>query len=274
MPGRPWEGRDRIVAAGILACNPHNTQPWRIRSTDGVIEISGDPDREMPRTDASGREHYAGLGCAIEQMAISAAALGYRPQVQVFPDGPGGPAARLQLAPEASGPPADVDLAAAIPDRHTNRGPYDASPVTSSQLTALTGAATIDGIPASVTWITEPTARTALGALYVQATQAIIDDEEQSKESFSWFRNDRADIDRHRDGLTLDCQGLDDTTVFFAKILPAQFRHDGDQFWLQSTRDVHTATAAAYGIVRVDDVIHRAAQVTYFNPSRRPADAE
>jgi hypothetical protein len=102
----------------------------------------------------------------------------------------------------------------------------------------------------------------ALGGLYVEATQAIVADTEQSEEAFSWFRNDRADINRYRDGLTLDCQGLDTFTLFAAKVLPAQSRPDGDQFWVNSTRDVHTATAAAYGIVTVGDVLDRAAQVS------------
>jgi hypothetical protein len=42
-----------------------------------------------------------------------------------------------------------------------------------------------------------------------------------------WFRNDRGDIDEHRDGLTRDCKGLDASTLFVAKVLPAQSRTEG-----------------------------------------------
>ena len=93
-----------------------------------------------------------------------------------------------------------------------------------------------------------------MGDLYVEATQAITDDAQMSADSFTWFRNDRSQIDAHRDGLTLDCQGLSDTMLVAAKILPAQSRKASDDFWVKSTREVHTATARAYGIVRVDDV--------------------
>jgi hypothetical protein len=55
-------------------------------------------------------------------------------------------------------------------------------------------------------------------------------------------------------GLTLDGQGFDAFTLFLAKVLPAQSRASGDQFWVNTARDVHTATATAYGIVRVSDV--------------------
>ena len=44
-------------------------------------------------------------------------------------------------------------------------------------------------------------------------------------------------------------------------MLPAQSRADGDRFWVDATADVHTATAAAYGVVTVADVRDRAAQV-------------
>ncbi|MBU4334975.1 MAG: hypothetical protein KJ548_00235 [Actinobacteria bacterium] len=90
--------------------------------------------------------------------------------------------------------------------------------------------------------------------MYVEATAAIIADEPVSVEAFSWFRNDRAQIERYRDGLTLDCQGMSPLMLAAAKILPAQSRTSGDAYWLKSTRQVHTATAAAYGIIRVADV--------------------
>ena len=249
-------GTDKIIAAGILAANPHNTQPWRITGAADVIEIASDPSRMMPKNDASGREHFAGLGSAGEQMAVVAAALGRAPKVTVFPDGESGPAVRLELG---SGT-ADAALAAAVPLRHTDRSGYDGTELSTADLSSLAAMASLDG--ASVTWITAPAERAALGKLYVEATKAIVADTEASEEAFSWFRNDRGDIDKYRDGLTLDCQGLDGFTLFLAKVLPAQSRTEGDQFWVKSTRDIHTKTAAAYGVVRVDDVADRAAQVT------------
>jgi hypothetical protein len=120
-------------------------------------------------------------------------------------------------------------------------------------------AARVDG--ASVLWITDQAARDRLGALYVEATEAITADTDQSTEAFSWFRSARSDIDKHRDGLTLDGQGLGGLTLLAAKVLPAQSRTDGDAFWVKATRDVHTATAAGYGVIVVEDVTDRKAQL-------------
>jgi hypothetical protein len=240
-------GVDRVVAAGVLACNPHNTQPWSMAVSPGTIDLYSDPTRRMPVNDAFDREHFAGLGCAVENMVIAA---GGTPTVTVFPTGDH--VARTGLAPA---PPRPDPLADAIPRRHTNRGPYTAEPVDTAALSAQR----VEG--ADVHWVTERGARERLGALYVEATEAIVADTAQSEEAFSWFRNDRADIERHRDGLTLDCQGLDRLTLLAAKVLPAQSRTDGDRFWVDATRDVHTATAAAYGVVTVPDVLDRTAQV-------------
>jgi hypothetical protein len=249
-------GVDRVVAAGILACNPHNTQAWRITVAGDTVNVYSDPRRRMPLNDASAREHFAGLGCAIENMVIAAGPAGYTPAVTTFPDGTSSDhIARIVLG--AGGSEVDRALAEAIPRRHTNRGPYTNEAV---DLNALAGqAARIDG--AGVLWVTDKAARDRLGALYVEATEAITADAEQSAEAFSWFRNDRGDIDEHRDGLTLDGQGLGGVTLLAAKLLPAQSRTGGDAFWVKSTREVHTATAAAYGVITVGDVADRAAQV-------------
>ncbi|MYT03176.1 hypothetical protein GT021_00495 [Streptomyces sp. SID5470] len=100
-----------------------------------------------------------------------------------------------------------------------------------------------------------------MGRLYVEATEAITADTDQSTEAFGWFRSSRDSIDKHRDGLTLDAQGLGGLTLFAAKLLPAQSRKDGDAYWVKATREVHTATAAAYGVITVDDVTDKTAQV-------------
>jgi hypothetical protein len=253
---REWatlSGVERVVAAGVLACNPHNTQPWVMVPGDGSIDLFSDPTRRMPVNDAADREHFAGLGCAVENMVVAAGATGFDATVTVFPEGTASDhVARIGLRPA---PPRSDPLADAIPRRHTNRGPYTPVPVD----TGAFAAARVEG--AGVRWVTERGARDRLGALYVEATEAIVADTAQSEEAFSWFRNDRADIDRHRDGLTLDGQGFDGFTLFAAKVLPDQSRTDGDRFWVDATRNVHTATAAAYGVVTVADAFDRSAQV-------------
>ena len=96
-------------------------------------------------------------------------------------------------------------------------------------------------------WITDGQPRAALGRLLVDAAEALVADEQQSIGNVAWFRPDAEQ--RHRDGLVLDGQGLGPLMLGVAKLLPPSSRTAGDRFWVDRTRDVHTATAAAYGVI-------------------------
>ena len=113
----------------------------------------------------------------------------------------------------------------------------------------------------TVTWITDDTHKAALGRLMIDAATAITQDEPQSVESFAWFRGTDAEVEQQRDGLTLDGQGLSPLVLSIAKLLPASSRGYGDRFWVTQTRDVHTRTAAAYGVVTVADPHDAATQL-------------
>lgn len=253
-------GIEAIVAAGILAANPHNTQPWSFRVDGESIQIRSDEARTMPFTDALEREHTAGLGCATENMVAAARVQGLDAEVAVLPAA-ADPRLLARVTLSAGRAPSDAERsrAAAIPRRHSDRGPYTTQPLDAGTLAGFT-ALVAPGEPARLLVIDDTASRAAVGDVMMRAVQAIVDDVDASKEAFAWFRNDRADIDRYRDGLTLDGQGFDDVTLAAAKILPAESREDGDRFWLKTMRDTDTATAAAYGVVVVDDVHDRALQ--------------
>ena len=66
-----------LVAAGVIAANPHDTQPWLFAVGDDAIEIFADTSRNLGAMDACVREMHLGLGCAIENMLTAAGANGY-----------------------------------------------------------------------------------------------------------------------------------------------------------------------------------------------------
>jgi hypothetical protein len=246
------------VAAAILAANPHNTQPWTFRVAADAVELFTDPSRRTGALDALDREHHIGLGCALENLVLAAAARGLRPTVSLLPDATD----RTHVATVSfvDAPAVASEAHDAIDRRHSNRGPYTGDPVAAETLAAFDALTVgLDGV--AIRWFTTPAELTAVGALIIDATRAIIDDEEQSTASFAWFRNDHDDIETHRDGLTLDAQGLGPLVLAVAKILPATSRAAGDSFWLDQTRTVHTETAAAYGVVTVTDPDDRSAQL-------------
>ena len=68
----------------MLAANPHDTQPWLFAVSADAIEIFADLSRNLGAMDAYVREMHLGLGCAIENMALTAGPNGYAVEVESF----------------------------------------------------------------------------------------------------------------------------------------------------------------------------------------------
>src|SRR6516162_8048010 len=124
----PWKNwRDgttspeRIVRAGILAANPHNSQPWHFRINEQAVDLYADYSRQIGVIDPLRREMHIGLGCAVENMILAAQAERFDLQVGLLPNNEyPDHVAHLAFRPAQA---RASDLYAAIPSRHTNRGP-------------------------------------------------------------------------------------------------------------------------------------------------------
>jgi hypothetical protein len=256
----PWQmwrhdpGPLGAVAAAILAANPHNSQPWLFRVSTDSIDVVADATRSTGTLDPFLREHYVGLGCAIENLVLAADARGLGPAVTLLPSGDSGPVAHVALGPGAARPSALYDV---IGDRHTHRGRYTATPLSAAALDRLRP----DEPGIGVVWLTRADEHATISELMIDAASAVTADEQQSRDSFAWFRSDDDAVQRHRDGLTLDGQDLRPLMRTLAKLAPAASRATGDRFWVRQTREVHTATAAAYGVLVVDDATSRSTQL-------------
>src|SRR5512138_3857465 len=88
-PWKNWRNAatapERIVAAGILASNPHNSQPWIFRITESTIDLFADRARQIGTIDPFLREMYIGLGCALENMLLAAQAEGFSTRFRLLP---------------------------------------------------------------------------------------------------------------------------------------------------------------------------------------------
>jgi nitroreductase len=253
----PWESWDEgeglraLLGAAILAPSPHNAQPWRFGVAPGRVDLFADRSRSTGAVDPFARELHVGLGAALENLVLAAEANGLSPSVSLTPRGAGSAhVARVELS---RAPRRVSDLYAQIPRRHTNRYAYVADrPVPRAMLYRMSALAEAAD-DARLVWFTTARDRELIGELLVQATEAMVADPDQSASDYSWFRQDWDELQRRRDGITLDAAGLPDLTAALGKLLPPQSREATGESWLRATRDRHTATAAAYGIVAVRD---------------------
>jgi nitroreductase len=149
-----------LIATAARAPSIHNSQPWRFRVDADAVELWADPARKT-RDDAIGREMLISCGAALFGLRLAVRSLGHLPVTDLLPD----PSqlrllARVRVATGARAIALDElerRMLAAVPHRHTHRGPFLAEPLPPGLLAglqndALTEGATLvfvgDGLPA------------------------------------------------------------------------------------------------------------------------------
>jgi nitroreductase len=150
----------RAAEAGIRAPSFNNSQPWLFRLRDGAIEVHIDPGRRLAYLDESGWAARLACGAATYNARLALAAAGRPATVTLHPD----PADRDLVARLTPGRPrpltyAERDLHAAIPRRHSDRGPFWPAPVPTGTRMRLLDAARDEGA-----WLELLVGMTALSA--------------------------------------------------------------------------------------------------------------
>ena len=272
--------RHWLLAHALLAPNPHNLQPWLADlGTPGQITLRLDPQRLLPATDPVGRQILMGAGCFLELLSQAAAAQGQQAEVALFPQGAPGPAladvhrlpfATVRLVP-APALPRDP-LFAQVLRRRTDRRAYDpARAPSAADLQRLRDA--VGGLPVRFGSATaaDGARLAAIQAIVREAWRIELTTEAPMMESVRLLRLGSAEIDQHRDGISitspllvaLDKVGLFDRSRFPAadsQAVTAQLK-DFDAitastpayFWLVTegnSRDLQVAAGRAH--VRVN----------------------
>lgn len=265
-PWQTWqtdtlEGPLALVRAGILAANPHNTQPWLFEVTDTNINLYADTSRHLGSMDVYMREMHIGLGCAVENMLLAAKANGYEGQLTLSPgdlselhaNSEPVLAARLELS---SGEEAVSELYKAIPNRHTDRGPYDPMrPVSPTALETLEAFAD-DDVEVKIFLFTTEGDRKQFAEGSVQATKDIITDATMSQDSAKGFRHKWQDVQTYKDGPYIDTAGVSPTMRALVKMLPPASEEVANNAWLDATETTLTTTPVM-GFIAVRELYNR-----------------
>jgi hypothetical protein len=260
-PWKDWQkdasaGPLTLVRSAILAASPHNTQPWLFRVSSSSIELYADTTRNTGALDPYRREQHIALGCALENLMLGAGANGYSASATLLPgrlDGTSGDkvqlVARVELSP---GMPQNNQLYNAIPNRHTNRNPYDPKRIVPPDFMQLLKQWSDEESDVKIFLIAAEADRKRIAEIISAANKVLYADPEVQRGSERWIRIRWSSVQKYRDGLTIDAAGLPPMTAAVAKFVPSSVLR-----WMVSEKEDPylklLQTPTMFGIIAVRD---------------------
>jgi nitroreductase len=177
-----------LIALAARAPSLHNSQPWRFRIDGSAVELRADPDRQLWLTDPDGREMLISCGAALYGLRLGLRRLGFQPVTEVLPD-PAQPAliARVRAGQRERPSGDERDMIAAVPHRHTHRGPFGPGRVPEHLLDDLVHDAAAEG--ADLVLLSAPGQIHGLARLTAEASRAQLATQEKIAEARSWVRS-------------------------------------------------------------------------------------
>jgi hypothetical protein len=213
----PWQGpgpdadlRRWILSFAILAPHSHNLQSWLVDlSTPDEMLLRCDLKRLLPETDPYSRQIMMSHGTFLELVDIAARQRGQRAEITLFPEGAFGPGqldsrpvARIRLTADAA--VSKDPLFAQILARRTNRSLYELNrPVPLDAWRAMADAAKPQRLRFGFVGSDQAEALTRHRAIAADAWRIELTTPRTILESYKVLRVGAAEIEQHRDGLTL-----------------------------------------------------------------------
>jgi nitroreductase len=122
----------RIIESAAAAPSIHNTQPWQFTLVaDDRLEVRADLDRALWVADPHARALHLSCGAALFNIRTAIRMTSFNPLVWPLPQPEFPPAVIAAVQAEPGRPPAfsDIEMYQAIWQRHTNRNPFTAEPI-------------------------------------------------------------------------------------------------------------------------------------------------
>lgn len=209
----------QMVSYAIMAPSGHNTQPWLFKLSGKAIEIHPDFRYTLPVVDANNRELYISLGCAAENLCISASELGYKTNFSILKDDHGTAFMRIDL--EKGDTEKDL-LFAQIEKRQTNKAVYQSRMVSKDTL-AILRILTRDPMVSIQYFEKGTSAFDMLKDLVAQGNTIQMKDEAFKTELLKWMRFNHSQVKKNPTGITYSVMGMPSVPGFLGKPIVKSF---------------------------------------------------
>jgi len=249
-PWRAWphgSGLMLAASAAVLAASPHNTQPWLFHLRGNQVDLFADAKRTIGAIDPLRREQQIGTGCALENLVVAAEKAGFGIK-EMFLD-PDPATERIASVTFREQLPQESAAYRAIPHRHTNRGPYLGTRTISAGLLKEMERLNTDRDSIQVILWTDPNRHDRMRELIIAASEALVADRQQSQDSAQWYRGTDRAINRYRDGVTVDAQGLSPVMTAISKLMPNPSQALADRIFIDRTKHVHCGPGATFATI-------------------------
>lgn len=205
-----------IIRYATKAPSGHNTQPWRFSLTENTISIKPNFEVALPVVDGDNRELYISLGCATENLLISAAHFGYQAHIVQCDT------AEIKIVLTKSDRIMEDSLFHQIEQRQTNRNMYNGKEIDNEQLEKLQSIPMGENLKKYCTEIGSPLADT-LTQYIAKGNEIQMNDKAFREELLSWMRFNGKQVKVTGDGLSYKVFGNPVLPGVIAKPIVRQF---------------------------------------------------
>ena len=207
-----------IIEDAGKAPSGHNTQPWKFEAGQDRIILKPDFNRRLKVVDADNHALFISLGCALENLVLSAKAHGFNTSITYKLNDP-----VIKIIVDLT-PAKDVEkdgLYDFIQQRQSTRSEYKSAPVEQAVLHQLMEESRNEGV--DVIFITEKTEIKALEPLILEANELQFNNKQFLDELVQWIRFSKGEAEEKRDGIWSASMGMPSTNRFLGRIIMKNF---------------------------------------------------
>ncbi len=221
-----------MIEKAIRAPSGHNAQPWLFKINNNSIEIHPNYDKILSVVDFDNREFFISLGCATENLCITASQKGYDSDVSINQEG----IITVELIQNEHSDP--DPLFRQIDVRQTNRSVFNGNIVPSDSIEILKAIPVPDEINSYFYKI--GTAQYDTISSYIYRGNIIqMQDKAFKEELRGWMRYNKKHQDETKDGLSYAVFGAPNLPKFIVKpiitnTINENYQNKGDKKKLQS----------------------------------------